>query len=474
MNLDFVARLKTLLSAEEILDPKEGAEPMLIDERRQYHGKAIAVVAPKTVSKIADVVRLCAEYGVGIVPQGGNTGYCGGATPDESGSQLLLSLSKLNRCREVDVIGRSITVEAGMILAQIQQLACEHHLLFPLSMGSEGSCQIGGNLSTNAGGLAVLKYGTARDLVLGLEVVTPGGDILNELKSLRKDTTGYDLKQLFVGAEGTLGIITAATLKLFPQPTATMVCWLAMSEVASLAPLLRSMQAQVGDVVSSFEYISRESLEYVLSQFETARDPFDCVYQHYALVEFAGFGSVDEFRTLCLQALSVAQNDEMLIDAVVADSEKQNDALWFLRENIPRAEKLLGGSIKHDVSIPISQMSELISELRGAIANIDGDARLSIYGHVGDGNVHFNVLPPQGVAYLDYKKDKANAISTRVHDIAAEQFGSFSAEHGVGKLKTDELEKYTTAEGLRLMQTLKRALDPENIMNPGKVIPTHR
>ncbi|MGR8949937.1 MAG: FAD-binding oxidoreductase [Gammaproteobacteria bacterium] len=470
MSADFLCALSGILPADEVLDQTGSAQSMLVDERAQYIGQAIAIVAPKATSRIAAVVRLCAQHGIPIVPQGGNTGYCGGATPDRSGTQLVLSLKNMNRCRELDTVGRTITVEAGMVLQDAQQAAAEQGLLFPLSMGSEGSCQIGGNLSTNAGGLAVLRYGTARDLVLGLEVVTPAGEILNELKTLRKDTTGYDLKHLFVGAEGTLGVITAACLKLFPRPTATQVCWLAVPGETILAPLLRCLQDQIGDAVSSFEYISRPSLDYVLTNIDSTRDPFPTRYKHYALVEFGGFGEQARFSEACEQALISAQQQAMLDDAVIARSEQQTRALWQLRELIPRAEKLLGGSLKHDVSVPISQMSTLISALKNALMELDSAAKLSIYGHVGDGNVHFNVLPPSGVSYEDYKRTRGAEVSARIHEIAAQNSGSFSAEHGVGQLKTSELEKYGSAESLELMKTLKRALDPQHIMNPGKVL----
>ena len=469
MTESFEQALHSLLSPAEIID-RDSAASLWVDERQQFHGKALASVAPSSVGKVAELVKLCQSKGIAIVPQGGNTGYCGGATPDADGTQLLLSLKNLNRCRAVDVNGRSITVEAGMVLHDVQMHAEEHGLLFPLSMGSEGSCQIGGNLSTNAGGLAVLRYGTARELVLGLEVVLADGSILNELKTLRKDTTGYDLKQLFLGAEGTLGIITAASLKLFAKPTSNLVAWLALPDEQVLAPLLRQLQSIVGDVVSSFEYISRPSLDYVLENVEDVRDPLQPRYEHYALVEFAGFQTATDFSALCQQALNEAVTQGLIRDAVIANSESQARALWKLRETIPRAEKLLGGSIKHDVSVPISRMNELIAKLIAALNELDERARLSIYGHVGDGNVHFNVLPPQGVDFSSYKQSHGQQISTIVHHLAAEERGSFSAEHGVGQLKLHDLEQHASPERLHTMRTIKRALDPNNIMNPGKVL----
>ena len=469
MNESFHTGLRQILQPAEFVET-DAAANMLIDERQQFQGRALAVLAPKTVKAVSNIIRLCHEYNVAVVPQGGNTGYCGGATPNASGEQVVLSLTQLNTCRALDVNGRTITVDAGMVLADLQQIADKHGLLFPLSMGSEGSCQIGGNLSTNAGGLAVLRYGTARDLVLGLEVVLPNGEILDELKVLRKDTTGYDLKQLFIGAEGSLGVITAASLKLYPKPTANVVAWLALPTQEVLAPLLACLQSVVGDAVSSFEYVSRISLEYVLKTHDSAREPLDGRGQHYALVEFAGFSQQADFSNLCQHALAEAMTQEMAIDAVVAMSAVQAKALWYLRENIPRAEKLLGGSIKHDVSAPISRMAPLMSQLTSAVSEIDNAARLSIYGHVGDGNVHFNVLPPCGTDFATYKRLRGAQISRVIHDLAMQQAGSFSAEHGVGQLKLDDLERYAGSVQLHTMQTIKRALDPKNIMNPGKVL----
>lgn len=469
MNTSFRNLLNAALEPSELIE-SANAESMLVDERNQYRGSALAIAAPKSVASLSRLMRLCHQHQIAVVPQGGNTGYCGGATPDASGRQVLLSLRHLNQCRDVDVVGRTITVEAGMVLQDVQQLANENGLLFPLSMGSEGSCQIGGNLSTNAGGLAVLRYGTARDLVLGLEVVLPNGEVLDELKALRKDTTGYDLKQLFIGAEGTLGVITAASLKLYPKPKTHMVAWLALPDAHSFAPLLVFLQAELGDAVSSFEYISRRSLEYVLENCDGHRDPMDERFEHYALVEFGGFGTQETFNLLCESALAKANVENMLLDAVIAASDVQARALWALRESIPRAEKLLGGSIKHDVSAPVSRMGELVIRLEDAITGLDETARLSIYGHVGDGNVHFNVLPPEHVDYASYKHSHGTQISRLVHDIAAEYIGSFSAEHGVGQLKIAELERYAGPLQLNMMRAIKQALDPDNIMNPGKVL----
>ena len=468
-NTRFLADLNARIEASTIVDDS-AASGMLVDERNQYVGRALAVVAPSCVEELSLVMSLCHQYRVAVVPQGGNTGYCGGATPDKTGNQLLLSLQRMNQVRELDVSGQSLTAEAGMTLQNVQAAAASENLLFPLSMGSEGSCQIGGNLSTNAGGLAVLRYGTARDLVLGLEVVLPTGQILSELKTLRKDTTGYDLKQLYIGAEGTLGIIAAASLKLFPTPTARFTCWAAVADTEVLPQLLRSLQALLGDAITSFEYISHRSLQLVLDNITPSTNPVDGDRQHFVLVEVSGFGDQHRFTERCTDALLEAQEGGLLEDVVIAQTGVQSKAFWHLRESIPRAEKLLGGSIKHDVSVSVSRISEMISGASAAVSALDSQARLSIYGHVGDGNVHFNILPPVGTAIEAYKTRFGDQISQRVHDVATSLGGSFSAEHGVGQLKTGELKQYSSELRYELMRQIKRSFDPLNLMNPGKLI----
>lgn len=470
MNVEFLNQLENLLEPGELISEPTSIEALLVDERNQYCGKACAVVSPKSSAQVAKIMQLCCHWNISVVPQGGNTGYCGGATPDTSGKQLLLCLGQLNKVRSIDVEGFTIIVDAGVTLSEVQRAAADHGLLFPLSMGSEGSCQIGGNLSTNAGGLAVLRYGTARDLVLGLEVVTPDGQILSELKTLRKDTSGYDLKQLFVGAEGTLGVITGATLKLFPRPTTKCVAWIATAQKTFLAPLLRNLQSSVGDSVTSFEYISAASLNLVLAHIPDTARPLEVQTDHYALIEFSGFDDATLFEEKCLTALANAGDEGLLQDAVIAKSDSQARSLWRLRETIPQAEKQLGGSIKHDVSVPISNLGVLIDQAYKVVADIDISAKFSVYGHVGDGNVHFNVLPPQNQDAAVYKKTTGVKISAALHQLAAEMGGSFSAEHGVGQFKVDELETHASALRLALMRTIKSALDPKDLLNPGKVL----
>ncbi len=447
----------------------EDAAGMLTDERGLYRGAAALVVRPASVEECAAVVRVCSAAGVGVVPQGGNTGYCGGATPFDARSQILLSLARLNRVREIDTVGFTMTAEAGVVLANAQSAARERGLLFPLSMGSEGSAQLGGNLSTNAGGLAVLRYGTTRDLVLGLEVVLPSGEVLSELKGLRKDNTGYDLKALFIGAEGTLGVITAAVLKLFPEPRARATAWLAVKDVAAACRLLGRARRESGDQVVSAEYVSRRSLDLVLRHVDGARDPLDEPREHYVLLELASADADDALRAKLERILSTGLDEGDVVDGTIAESGAQRAALWRLRERVPEAERRNGGSVKHDVSVRISQIPEFIARAEPALARI-APHRLSIYGHIGDGNLHFNLLPPAGQTLEAFRGGPADELSACVHDVAASLGGSFSAEHGVGLLKVHELERYKSKEALALMRTVKSALDPAGIMNPGKML----
>jgi D-lactate dehydrogenase (cytochrome) len=381
----------------------------------------------------------------------------------------LLCTSRLNRIRDVDPVGFTMTVEAGVVLANAQGAASEKGLLFPLSLGAEGSCQIGGNLSTNAGGIAVLRYGTMRDLVLGLEVVLPNGEVLSELKALRKDNTGYDLKSLFLGAEGTLGLITAAVLKLFPAPRVRQTAWLAVASPEAACRLLARARRQSADQVVSAEYLSRRSLELVLAQVEGARDPLDSPYSHYLLLEFASADEDGVLREKVEGVLSAGMEAGEIEDGAIAESEAQRSSLWLLRERMPEAEVRAGGSIKHDVSVRISRIPEFLERVEPELGEI-GRFRISVYGHIGDGNLHFNLRPPEGEDLDSFRAGAAARLSRRVYDLVAELGGSFSAEHGVGVLKKDELERYESAQGLALMRALKKTLDPAGIMNPGKML----
>ncbi len=438
----------------------------LEDERGLYRGEAACLVFPESTDEVAAVVRLCVEHGASLVPQGGNTGYCGGATPS-SATQVLLNLSRLNRIRAIDPVGMTVTAEAGVILANLHDAVEAEDLFFPLSMGSEGSCQLGGNLATNAGGLAVLKYGMAGELVLGLEVVLPDGSVLNTLKPLRKDNTGYHLRQLFLGAEGTLGVITAAVLKLFPRPTEFQTAWLSVSGVAAACQLLPLARRASGDCVTSFEYISGQSLALLAQHVEGLRPPL--AGEHHVLLELSGALPPGGLRPQLEQLLEQALEAGWAEDAVIAESLDQRRALWALRENIPEAEKRAGRSIKHDVSVPIADIPAYCEQAPRRLAALE-PLRLSIYGHIGDGNLHYNVLAPEASDPAAFKTDKGEAISRVVHDLAAEMGGSFSAEHGIGQLKTAELARYGDPAALALMRALKLAIDPEGRMNPGKLL----
>ncbi len=461
-------QIKTIVGSPGLLTG-DAAAPLLRDERGLYRGAAALVVRPSTVEQVAAVVRVCSEARLGVVPQGGNTGYCGGATPFDGTRQILLSLARLNRVREVDPVGFTMTAEAGVILANAQAAAREHGLLLPLSMGSEGSAQLGGNLSTNAGGLAVLRYGTMRELVLGLEVVLPSGEVLSSLKGLRKDNTGYDLKAIFLGAEGTLGVITAAVLKLYPEPRARQTAWLAVASLEAACTLLGRARRESGDQVVSAEYVSRRSLELVLAHVHGAREPLESPAEHHLLLELASADDDAELRAKLERVLAGGLASGEILDGTIAESLAQRGALWLLRERVPEAEKRAGGSVKHDVSVRIGRIPEFVARAEPALAAI-APHRLSIYGHIGDGNLHFNVLPPLGQGIEEFRAGPAEALSTCVHDLAATLGGSFSAEHGVGILKVRELAKYQPPVAVALMRSLKQALDPRGIMNPGKML----
>jgi FAD/FMN-containing dehydrogenase len=450
-------------------DPAEMA-PFLAEERGLYRGKARMVVRPASTQEVAEIVRICAESAIAIVPQGGNTGLVGGGVPHDHGAEIVLSLSRMNRVRALDPLNYTITVEAGCVLANIQKAADEADRLFPLSLGAEGTCQIGGNLSTNAGGIAVLRYGMARDLVLGLEVVLPSGEIWNGLTGLRKDNTGYDLKQLFVGAEGTLGIITAAVLKLFPRPGSVETAFVAVPGPDAAIELLSRLRAGTGDAVTAFELISRRALEMVLKHIPGTSSPLAELHSWHVLIETSSGATGGGLKASLEQVLGAAMEDGLVHDAVLAASGDQAKALWRLRESITEAQKPEGGSIKHDVSVPVSQVPTFIARATAACeARLPG-IRIVAFGHAGDGNIHFNMSQPVGADRAAYLARWAE-FNRIVHDIVAELGGSISAEHGIGRLKREELLHYKSPVAIELMRTLKRTLDPKNILNPGKVVP---
>ncbi len=427
------------------------------------------IVRPASTGELAAVLRVCHDARIGVVPQGGNTGYCGGATPDDGGRQLLLCLDRMDRIRSVDADDAAMTVEAGVVLANAQRAAEDAGLFFPLSLGAEGSCQVGGNLATNAGGIAVLRYGNARDLVLGLEVVLADGSVVGGLRRVRKDNAGYDLRHLFIGAEGTLGIITAAVLKLFPAPRSRQTVMLAVRDVAAATRLLGALRADSGDTVTSFEYLPRAALALVVNHIHGAADPFDRVHEHYVLAELSSSADIDLAAVLERRVAAGVEAGDV-VDGVVATSEAQRSALWRLRETIPEAQVRDGGSHKHDVSVPTSTIADFIDEATAVVRSMAPDARIVAYGHLGDGNLHFNLQPPVGETLADFTARSGKAVSGAIYELVLKRGGSVCAEHGVGRLKRELLADTADPVALATMRLLKQALDPHGILNPGKVL----
>jgi FAD/FMN-containing dehydrogenase len=427
------------------------------------------VLKPGTAEDVAAIVKIAAEHHVPIVPQGGNTGLVGGQVPDESNEQIVLSLTRLNAIRAVDPVGNSITVEAGAVLQTVQEEAERHDRLFPLSLGSQGSCTIGGNLATNAGGTAVLAYGNARDLTLGLEVVTGTGDIWNGLRTLRKDNTGYDLKDLFIGSEGTLGIITAASLKLFPLPRTQKTAFIGLSSPDAALTLFNNAQKLAGAKLTGFELMPRLGLEFVLKHGDAMRDPLSSAHDWYVLIEISSGGNEEETDQLIMAILEQAFEADTIEDAALAQSQEQSKQFWKIRHLMSEVQKQEGGSIKHDISVPISAVPAFLSKATEAVLKMVPGCRPVPFGHIGDGNIHFNVSQPVDAdknAYLALWSDM-NAL---VHAIVQEFNGSISAEHGIGKLKQPLLSQFKSPVEMQLMKSIKQALDPKGIFNPGKVL----
>jgi FAD/FMN-containing dehydrogenase len=464
-----VERLREIVGSTGLITAPQEIAPYASDWRKRYVGRPAAVVRPASTAEVAEVVRACADSRTAIVPQGGNTGLCGAATPDASGTQIVLNLSRMNRVREVDARNNTMTAEAGCVLANLQKAAEEGGRLFPLSLAAEGSCEIGGNLSTNAGGTAVLRYGNARELVLGLEVVLPSGEVWNGLRGLRKDNTGYDLKQLFIGAEGTLGVITAAVLKLFPLPKSHATAVVALESPEKALALLERAQGACGERLTGFELFSDFCLSLVLKHFRDTAPPFPRRFHHYVLMELSDTQPGEGVRVLVENVLQAALEEKNILDAAVAQSESQGRAFWSLREFISEAQAHEGPNIKHDVSIPISRIADFISATDADLARAHAGVRMVTFGHLGDGNLHYNVSAPEGVDPHVFVKNTA-AINRLVHDSVARFGGSISAEHGLGQLKREEIRRYKSSLELELMRKIKRTLDPHGIMNPGKVL----
>jgi len=466
---DLAARLRAIVGERGLVDAGEqGAFEN--DWRGRFRGRAAAVVRPASTEETSRVVALLHELRLPIVPQAGNTSLCGGATPDDSGREVIVNVSRMNRVREVDAHDNTMTVEAGCILQALQEVAQKHDRLFPLSLGAQGSCEIGGNLSTNAGGTGVLRYGNTRDLVLGLEVVLPDGRVWNGLRRLRKDNTGYDLKHLFVGAEGTLGIVTAAVLKLFPLPRSYATALIAVESPKAAVELLSFLRARCGERITGFELMSRVCMDIVLAQIPGARDPLPQSYGWYVLVELSDSTEGSTLDELLEGALGAAAEDGAILDGALAASRQQRLDFWKLREDMAEAQKLEGEPIKHDISVPVSRVPDFIGRASAALEERYPGIRIIAFGHVGDGNVHFNCTMGVGDESRRFLFAAHEPVNQIVYEVVHALGGSISAEHGLGQLKREEIKRYKDPLELELMRSVKKTLDPLGLMNPGKVL----
>ncbi len=466
----FLLQCRHVVGEAFVLTGEHAMGSYLTDYRQRYTGAAIAVLKPANTLQVSELVQLCNQYQVSIVPQGGNTGLVMGSVPDQSGHAVVLSLLRLNQIRAIDPVNDTITVEAGCLLQQVQQAAQATNRLFPLSLASEGSCTIGGNLSTNAGGTAVLHYGTMRALCLGLEVVTASGQIWDGLRGLRKDNTGYDLRDLYIGAEGTLGIITAAVLKLFPRPRSVATALACLPSVEAALELFHFIRGNGKDcVLSAFELMSAYSLTLVQQHFPAIRQPQLAAYPYYVLIEVSSQQDSPVITEALETVLHQALECHLIPDALIATSLTQSAEFWNIRESISEAQKAEGKNIKHDISIPISDIGRFISQTDALLQQQFPGCRMVTFGHVGDGNLHYNVSAPINSS-VDAFLTEQNAINRVVYDSVAAFSGSISAEHGLGALKCEEILRYKSPVEMQLMRSIKQALDPNNLMNPGKVV----
>ena len=470
MMMDWTGELTNRIGDGTIITDPADQAPFLREWRDRYTGMAAAVVQPRTPQQVAECLAFACAHDIPVVPQAGNTGLVGGQIPDSSGRAMVVSVAKLSRVREVDPVGNTMTVDAGVVLQTIQQEADKAGRLFPLSLGAEGSCMIGGNLGTNAGGTGVLAYGNARDLVMGLEVALPDGRLMNGLSKLRKDNTGYDLKHLFIGSEGTLGIITGVTLKLFAKPKGMRTAFIGLASPHEALSLFGQMQALAGPSLTGFELMPRLGIEFVTAHLDGVRDPLEGGHAWYVLAEISSGRSEEDAEALLMEAMESAFESGLVQDATVAQSLDQAQAFWHIRHGLSEAQKPEGGSIKHDVSVPVASVPDFLDEAMAAVSDMVPGCRPLPFGHLGDGNIHFNVSQPVGAdrqAYLEHW----SAMNARVHAIVTAYGGSISAEHGVGQAKRDLLPGVKDPVALDLMRAIKQAVDPKGIMNPGKVLP---
>ena len=471
MNNDFLQNLRGICGDAHVLTDGD-LQAWEMDWRKRARGKALAVVRPANTDEVARIVKACAAAQVSLVPQGGNTGLVVGSIPDDTGQQVVLSLQRLRAVREIDPANMTITVDAGCILQSLQDAARQAGFLFPLSLAAEGSCTIGGNLATNAGGTQVLRYGNARDLCLGLEVVTAAGDIWHGLSGLRKDNTGYDLRDLYIGSEGTLGIITAATLKLYPLPAARLTAWAAVDSMDDAVKLLGMAHQHLGAGLTGFEVMGQFALSLVAQHFSQLKVPLYETASFCVLLECSDQESEAHARVQFERLLEAALESGCVSDAVVAESLAQAKQLWHVRESIPLAQAEEGLNIKHDISVAVSHMSAFVRSTDALLQQEIPGVRLVNFGHLGDGNLHYNVQAPVGSDGPAFLRDWEDQVNTLVYESVQKFGGSISAEHGVGSLKVEKLEIHKSPVALGLMRSLKTALDPNNIMNPGKVLRT--
>lgn len=467
---NFLSYCQSILGdAYVLLDPNDQA-PYLSDWRNRYHGKALAVLLPKTTEEVANIVKACNQASISIVPQGGNTSMCGAATPNDSGQQIVLNLKRMNRIREINPRNQTVVVEAGCILQTLQEAVKKDGFLFPLSLGAQGSCQIGGNLATNAGGTNVLRYGNARELCLGVEVVTAQGEILEGLRSLRKDNTGFDLRDLYIGSEGCLGIITAAVMKLFPLPVAQWTALVAVPTVLATIELLSLFQKRTAALLTGFEMMSKDSLDLTAKQFPQMKNPLANDPAYTVLVELSDHESEEHARNLMEQVLESAFDAKIASDAVIANNLSQAQSFWTMREHITMAQAQEGANLKHDIALPISGLDAFIAETDQLIRSKLPGVRIINFGHLGDGNLHYNIAPPIGIDAKEFNRTHEKAIHDVVYAQVEKHHGSISAEHGIGQLKLPDLKAHRGLVAHQLMRSVKTALDPKNIMNPGKVL----
>jgi FAD/FMN-containing dehydrogenase len=469
---DFAAEAVSLLGPRGFTRDPELMAPWLSDWRGRFHGRALGMASPASTREVSAFVALCARHRIPIVPQGGNSGMSGGATPDPSGCSVLLSLRRMDAIRALDPVARQVTCEAGVILQRLHEAAAEHRLRFPLTLGGKGSATIGGLVATNAGGTQVLRHGTMRAQVLGLEAVLADGGVIDTLTPLKKDNRGFDVKQLLIGSEGTLGIVTAATLRLLPELGGRAVAWAGLASIADARRLLVACEATAGEVLEGFEVMPAQSLEAVLAHVPGSRAPLAGEHAWHALVELAApQGEAERLPALAESILATAMEDGLVADAVIAANDSQAEAFWRLRDEIAPAERALGPAMQHDISVPVARMADFVAFAVPEVEKRFPATRAIAFGHLGDGNVHFHVLAPAGAERGAWEQAEGKAIGAFVHDLVTQWGGSISAEHGIGQMKVEELGRLDDPVRLALLRSVKQALDPAGLLNPGKLVP---